>query len=789
MKNKIELLAPAGSIESFKAACQNGADAIYMGIDKFNARVMAQNFSIDEYIECIEYAHIRNVKVYLTLNTLLYNDEIKEALEIVLKLYSKGLDAVIVQDIGFAMLLHKYIPNLQLHASTQMSVYSLSQVNFLQRIGFKRVVLARELSVDEIEYICKNTDVEIEVFVHGALCVSFSGQCLLSSNIGNRSANRGSCAQPCRMKYSLYNSSDKEIIPSTYLISKKDIFGLEHIERLKKCGVSSLKLEGRNKIPSYVAGVTNIYRKYIDLLEKEENIKLLDEDKNNLLQLFNRNGISDGYLSGVKYKNSITLKSPKNMGLYLGKVIDQRGAFIKVKLEENINLHDGFEIFNESNVVSNIVTCIKDERGKVTNREMIAGSYVWIGDVNKKVKFGSQIYKTSSDSLNKRYKATYDNNIQNKKNIVDIKIEIKKDKKLLANIYLGGIKKKIEFNYIPETAVKKEIDKEAIITVFKKTKDTPFEFNFMDINLDSSLFIPTSKLNEFRRYIIEILYSLYKIDIDVQEKIENLDIFLNDYTDKYQNEIIQKDKENMPKRKNTLFVYSYDKRKDYFYLYKKIYNKELESIYIDIFDYIKNREDILKKYLNNIDVIISIPNVVLSNGDKIINDKLESILKDKVNGILLGSLAYLEKVKLLKEKYDFRLIADYTLNTTNIYSAIYYSSLGFDIITLAYDVLESDIENISKYVNIELIKDYVTVMTSRYCILGSMLEDRKENHNCKMPCFKDKFYLKDSYDYKYDIICNNIDCIMKIVTKIKKYGYFFKDNDEKEFYLVRNNIL
>lgn len=189
--NKIELLSPAGSIESFKAACQNGADAVYMGVDKYNARAMAVNFGINEYIECIEYAHIRGIKVYLTLNTLMYDDEIKEALDIVLKLYSKGLDAVIIQDIGLGMLIHKLIPKLPLHASTQMSVYSLDQVKYLEGIGFKRVVLARELSVDEIEYICKNTNLEIEVFIHGALCVSVSGQCLLSSTIGNRSANRG----------------------------------------------------------------------------------------------------------------------------------------------------------------------------------------------------------------------------------------------------------------------------------------------------------------------------------------------------------------------------------------------------------------------------------------------------------------------------------------------------------------------------------------------------------------------------------------------------------------------
>ena len=205
----IELLAPAGNEDSFKAAVNAGANAVYMGLGKHNARVMAKNFTLESYIDCINYAHIRGVKVYLTLNTLVLDEEIKEALELLAKLYEVGLDAVLVQDIGLARLIHKVFPKLDLHASTQMSVYSLKQVEYLKTLGFKRVVLARELSLEEIKYITSNTDVEIEVFTHGALCVSVSGQCLMSLAIGTRSANRGACAQPCRMPYTLYKENEK----------------------------------------------------------------------------------------------------------------------------------------------------------------------------------------------------------------------------------------------------------------------------------------------------------------------------------------------------------------------------------------------------------------------------------------------------------------------------------------------------------------------------------------------------------------------------------------------------
>ncbi|MBR6640710.1 MAG: U32 family peptidase, partial [Clostridia bacterium] len=242
MDNEVEILAPAGSYEAFVAAVNAGAHAVYMGVNKFNARTMANNLSIEEYIIAIDYAHKRNVKVYLTLNTLLLDSEIKEALDIVSTLYKEGLDAVIVQDIGIATLIHKFMPNLPLHASTQMSVLNLEQAKYLESLGFSRVVLGRELSVEEIEYITKNISMEVEIFVHGALCVSVSGQCMASALIGERSANRGSCAQPCRMKYSLYNETKKEaVIKDRYILSKKDIYGLDTLEALKNAGVKSFK--------------------------------------------------------------------------------------------------------------------------------------------------------------------------------------------------------------------------------------------------------------------------------------------------------------------------------------------------------------------------------------------------------------------------------------------------------------------------------------------------------------------------------------------------------------------
>lgn len=741
--NKIELLSPAGSIESFKAACQNGADAVYMGVDKYNARAMAVNFGINEYIECIEYAHIRGIKVYLTLNTLMYDDEIKEALDIVLKLYSKGLDAVIIQDIGLGMLIHKLIPKLPLHASTQMSVYSLDQVKYLEGIGFKRVVLARELSVDEIEYICKNTNLEIEVFIHGALCVSVSGQCLLSSTIGNRSANRGRCAQPCRMKYSLYNSKGKELISNSYILSKKDIFGLEYVNKLKEIGVTSLKIEGRNKNPEYVAGVTKNYRNAI-------NNNINSNTKQELMQLFNRGGISIGYFDGVKYKNSISLLSPKNTGIFLGKVIDKKGVYVKLKLEEDIDMHDGFEIYSEDKVISNIVTCIKNDKYVNVNSNMKKGEYVWIGDVKKSVKIGSNIYKTSSDKLNKKYRLTYSNNVENIKNKVEVEINILKDKKIFAKVFLNNICINIDIDYIPQLANNKELDKEAVISAFSKTQDIPFIFDFKKINIDNKLFVPVSILNELRRKIVYEILKSYKININVSNEEKSVEKLLNE-------EVVQNIKIKDSNKVNAKFLYKYDNKVNY---------AKVDRLYIDICDYIKYREDILEKY-KNVQIYIVIPNVVLSNKRKIILDNIDEIFKDNISGVLLGSFEFFKLVLEKKKQYNFVLVADYTLNISNIYSATFLVKEGFDVITPSYDMSITDIENMSRYVNVEIVEDYITVMTSRYCILGSMLEDRKENKNCSMPCLKDRFYLKDDYGYKYYIINDSIDCIVRLVKQIR----------------------
>ena len=298
---KIELLAPAGNFNCLVSAVQSGADAVYFAGKNFGARSFADNFDEEEIKKAIDYCHLRGVKTHIAVNTAYNDNEIEDVIDFIKLIYSEGADALIVSDVGLASLVKKNFPDIELHASTQMTIHNLDGVRFAEKLGFNRVVLSRELSFEDILYITKNSSAEIEVFAHGALCMSYSGQCLLSSMIGGRSGNRGSCAQPCRLPFSADGKEKK------FLLSLKDLSLAEHIEDLIKAGVSSLKIEGRMKGPAYVSAVVGIYRKYID-----NGLKIENKDMEILNGIFFRGGLTDGYFLGNKDRKMFDFNKPDN---------------------------------------------------------------------------------------------------------------------------------------------------------------------------------------------------------------------------------------------------------------------------------------------------------------------------------------------------------------------------------------------------------------------------------------------------------------------------------------------
>lgn len=334
---KVELLAPAGGFEELIAAIKAGADSVYVGAKEFSARAYAKNFSEDELKKAIDFCHERGKKIYLAINTLIYNDEMRKALKLLEFAYKEGIDAVIVQDIGLLFIMINEFPDLPIYASTQMTVHNLAQVKFLEGLGVKRVILSRELSIDEIKNIRQQSSIELEVFVHGALCVSYSGQCLFSSIIFKRSGNRGQCAQPCRLYYKLLDK-EKKVIDRGYLLSPKDICLLENIDKLIEAGVDSFKIEGRLKDHYYVYTVSSIYRKYIDMYYEKGEITIDSADKQKLLLVFNRGNFSTGYLENTDIDRIIFKKAPNNTGLFIGKFYFENETLF---LQTSYNLSNG----------------------------------------------------------------------------------------------------------------------------------------------------------------------------------------------------------------------------------------------------------------------------------------------------------------------------------------------------------------------------------------------------------------------------------------------------------------
>lgn len=572
-----ELLAPAGNFDALKAAVENGADAVYLGGKLFNARQYAGNFDNDELKKAIDFSHVRGVKIYLTLNTLISDTEIKEALVFAGQAYNLGIDGIIVQDLGLARLIRESVPGLDLHASTQMTIYNSEGINILGEMGFKRVVLAREVPLDEIgsitKYCPQNKNTEIEIFVHGALCISYSGQCLMSSIIGGRSGNRGRCAQPCRLPYQLVNRIDRNNLDErnkegydsrydfgydfktcgdkSYIMSPKDICTINDLEEIIKAGVKSLKIEGRMKSPEYVAIVVGIYRKYLDKAVENLNLPVCKtyatkEDMGKLHQIFNRGGFSKGYLYGKTGADMICFEKPKNWGVYIGNIIsyDKSAKMVKVKLEENLAIGDGIEIWNKGDgespgtVVSEII------KNKTNVKEADAGDIVLIGRVNGKIGQGNRIYKTSSKKLMEEARATWTQGF-GKRVLISGELYIRQGEAPLLKVKDNDDNEiDVIGEFIIEKAINVGITEERAREQINKTGGTPFKFEKLTIFLDEDVALPIKELNNLRRKALEELevkrISMFKsrknpVNIDILQGKDSIN-YDHEYNEKDNNE-------------------------------------------------------------------------------------------------------------------------------------------------------------------------------------------------------------------------------------------------------------
>lgn len=504
---EVELLAPVGSFESLKAAVQNGANAVYLGGKDFSARASANNFDREELKEAVRYAHIRGVRVFVTTNTLIKQSELEGFIEYVKFLYDINIDAVILQDIGAAMTIKKLLPDFELHASTQMVAHSLEDVKYLEGVGFDRVVLARELNVEEIKHICDNTNVDIEVFVHGALCVCYSGQCLMSSMIGNRSGNRGRCAQPCRQRYTMIDINTGEEVASDgdYLLSTRDLNAIEEINQIIDAGVHSLKIEGRMKKPEYVATVIGSYRDAVDDYLRTKKVNVSHDIMTDLYTIFNRK-FTKGLLLGEVGEDVMNSQIPNNQGLYIGKVLDynKKAKRLKISLEENLKKGDGINL--GGGVIGRII------KGKEITDIGYKGEIIEIDFIGE-ARRNQMIFKTSDTQLMDKVQSTFKQEKELAKSFIDGEISLKLGQNPIIKFKdLNGNEAEVVGDFVIEKALKVPMSKEKIETQLKKLGNTPYELRNLKIDLDEGISLPISVINQIRRECIDNL-SEKRIDI------------------------------------------------------------------------------------------------------------------------------------------------------------------------------------------------------------------------------------------------------------------------------------
>lgn len=513
---KIELLSPVGDERGLKAAVNSGANGVYFGAKSFNAReYAAENFDDKAIENAIKFAKLRNVKVYITVNTLVYNDEIDKAILLIKNIYNMGADAIIVQDLGIIDIVRNNL-NIPMHASTQMSCNNTYSVKLLEKLGIERVVLAREASIENIKEIRKNTNIELETFIHGALCVSFSGQCAYSYLHGGRSANRGACAQACRMEYSGGKTN--------YPLSSKDLMTIDIIPDLISVGINSFKIEGRAKRSEYVAITTSIYRKAIDFALQNKNIET-EKYKESLIKIFNRGGFSEGYY--YNSKDIFENYKPNHNGEFIGKITDYKKNKIYIKADKELNVYDGLSFGESGKIGMQISDLYKDDIRVKNGKGNLSFSAVL-----KNINVGDKVYRTTDKSQMDEANIIIESD--NFKHLLNLNCIIDYDKKIKFKINSNYNEKlNLEYisDYLVEEAKNSETKESDIIKALSKTGGTVFKFENINIIINfEKPFIPVKVLNEARRNIInsleKILIQNRKIDYDknikniFKEKIE-----------------------------------------------------------------------------------------------------------------------------------------------------------------------------------------------------------------------------------------------------------------------------
>lgn len=737
-------MAPAGNREALRAAIANGADAVYLGGQEFNARQLAENFSREEIVEAIEYAHERGVKVYVTVNTLLKNGEVEEAIDYLYFLGDNRVDGVIVQDLGLAWVARQALPDLKLMASTQMTVTNTLGAKLLGELGFKRIILARELSLEEIASIKRECQLELEVFVHGALCFCYSGQCLLSSMVGGRSGNRGRCAQPCRLIYTLVDAKGNVLeARAEHLLSTRDLCILELVPRLIEVGINAFKIEGRMRRPEYVAVVTRVYRRILDrYLEDPQRFTVDPEEIREVAQVFNRD-FTPGYLLGDPGADLMSYGRPSNRGIYLGRVVGREGSRYLVKLEAPLRQGDGIEVWVRGGGHPGLVAEDMRVLGKKVE-EAPPGALVSL-ELPPQARPGDRVFKTSDASLLAWARKTYASQREIRK--IPVHMEVWASPGQLFKVKVRDEEGHIGEATSPEpveVAIKHPLTEEVLKEQLDRLGNTPYELKSLKINLQDAPMVPLSIINQVRRGALASL------------SLKRREAFPRSVPPRQEFEATvasllrrREEKQSLRVPALSVAVGSYEAAlaaleagAERVYLGGEIWQgqkapstSELQSLC----------EAIVRQ---GKEFFMAFPRIWQEEEETYIRRELERWVQAGGQKFLVGNLGSL---RLLKE-YRLAGWGDYTLNVFNDLTLQALKAWGLEGATLSPELNLEEIKGVRDIIPLEVIvHGRLPLMISAHCVLGARLGGKEGGKPCFAPCLKASYGLKDRLGFIFSI--------------------------------------
>ena len=748
--SKIELLAPAGSMEALQAAAANGADAVYFGGQLFNARQNAANFSLEEIEESLSLLHSKGLRGLLTLNTLISNHEVLALLDYVYDIAQAGVDGVIVQDLGVLQLLKETLPELPLHASTQMAVHNLAGVKYLENWGLKRVVLAREMSLAEIKEITSQCQVEIETFVHGALCVCYSGRCLMSSFLGSRSGNRGVCAQPCRLPYTLIMNNQEVQAEGKHLLSPKDLNMIDYIPELIQSGISSLKIEGRMKRPEYVATVVRCYRHAIDSFY-QGRFKVPKNDHDDLWQIFNRQ-FTTGYYFNKPAKDLISFAKPDNRGVLLGEALEWKNKTVSVKLTAPILEGDGYLFITPAG---------KEQAGVVHNLKLTKQDKYWQGtfDMAEHIPPQSKFYRTSSKELLQKAQASYQLPKEEEQNeTVDFYFSAKLEQPLkLIAVAADGRYGEAQSAYLAAKAINRASTVESVRQQLDRLGNSGYELGQTEIIIEEGLMLPASEINKLRREVLEI--------ISAQKESEELPeerFFADDYT---KDDFLAEAEDFLQRIPPQVLGYTQSKlavEVSDFDALKAAVQAGADCLIakwhslrqLKTFTAEEIKEAVALCHENKKEIWLSFNPIWVNDEESTLRQKMHAAREYGADGVYAADLGALN---LAKEAGIENIAIDYAFNTYNDLAINFFTNENVTRIALSPEMNLEEISNLTYLGNIPieiLIHGNFPLMVSNYCAIGAV-KAKANKVPCSFACLKGDYTLKDRLNFQFPLLTDD----------------------------------